>query len=660
MGLKETLLAGTVLTTPDRRENDPKFDLYLERIGRPDIKGKLTTQTPAVYWSAEMYLPDPFKIKGGGGLGVLAGDTVFMAQKTGAPKDFVTALYPFERHQGITDDLRQYTYLKEVDFEKRGFKLLTRETSDGKKVADQVTIATADDSAIKLNVYVGEKGSARIIGISEPNIGELYKSLNNSGHRLYQEVAFGFGGYKALRKLGVESPALNQINEGPAIFGVLADLDHTYGDLRGDKADRDPQKDASALKEALRIVREKTIYTNHTVVPAAEANFPIDKFEKFVIPNIENPAVKEWVRSMFIEGQAKLSTIAIELAGKRNGVSLIHAEEASKLYSDRSGRPVEFAGITNGISLERWGSPGLLELYNNAGVIDEFGLPGEGYQEKIDDIPDASLHKIKTADRQALRSALMTMKDQYGNPIEIPEDAKTLGWGRRMADYKRPDMIFTDSVGLASLLKTENMHLLLTGKAHQEDKTMENKLSEILHIIDSNPDLKERVHYIQDYREEVSAPLLKGVDIWLNTPIVLGSNGQKISTEADGTSKDKAMLNNAIVISTDDGGMADPTILEAQGKVIIPGKKAPHYLEITGRNFNQELISMYAQVRRASAIIDGQDPDTTWADFVKRQFKAYFPLSISDAKMESRYLNLAFPKPEGPFPTEAVLYEAAK
>mgnify|MGYP002514083011 CR=1 FL=1 len=45
--------------------------------------------------------------------------------------------------------------------------------------------------------------NTRIIAITEPNFGELYSGMSGSDHRLYQEVALGFGGYAALKLLGL-------------------------------------------------------------------------------------------------------------------------------------------------------------------------------------------------------------------------------------------------------------------------------------------------------------------------------------------------------------------------------------------------------------------------------------------------------------------------
>jgi len=78
---------------------------------------------------------------------------------------------------------------------------------------------------------------------------------------------------------------------------------------------------------------------------------------------------------------------------------------------------------------------------------------------------------------------------------------------------------------------------------------MYQKLLEVLKLIDNDPVLKERVHYIQDYDEELGRALAIGSDASINIPIV--------GLEACGTSWEKDVANLKLLISTSDGGVAD-------------------------------------------------------------------------------------------------------
>ena len=93
----------------------------------------------------------------------------------------------------------------------------------------------------------------------------------------------------------------------------------------------------------LSIVRKHTLYTNHTLVQAAESEFSFDQFNRIVMPNIESSALKTWISGLFREGRLKLSTLTIELAEAKNGVSRLHANVAD--YRDINGDKVKFKAV---------------------------------------------------------------------------------------------------------------------------------------------------------------------------------------------------------------------------------------------------------------------------------------------------------------------------
>ncbi len=591
------------------------FSFFLKRIGCEYLQDKevLTQKDPWAYWTLEIYRKD---IKGQGGLGMLASDTLEVAKKLGMPMIFVTPFYTREVHQSI-EGFRQKTTTQNIFPLERGFEKI-----------DTVPIYNRDFPQTNLDIYKKREGSVTVIAISEPNFGELYQGENNSDHRLYQEVALGFGGYKALQKIGV-NPAMNQqLNEAPTVFSALARLDTHLK----------KQKDFS---RALQDIRKKTIYTNHTIVQAVEAEFTSGQFERFVIPNIESEDLKSWLRNKIAgkDGRIKLSALAIELSGKRNAVSLIHAREASKTYRDYDGNQVNFEGVTNGIALDRWGDPHLLQVYRDRGVLDEFDLPADDYGERLDAIDWHKLEEIKIASRTRAHEYMKTRRNQYGQPVEIPEQAVLIEWKRRIAGYKRPDMIFEDPQKLARMLEEGDAHLVISGKTHPSDLPMQGRLTKMFEVIDKNPILKKRIHFIQDYDEDLAKVLSQGSDISINTPIVRDDQGNRVSTEACGTSWEKDILNNVLLISTDDGGVADLSVqAEQEGK--NEGFNKP-YLEVKGDRYADEVSSLYDQLQKGIGIVRGDEK----GPFLKNQLKAYLPI-IAGSRMETSYLKLGFPKGE--------------
>lgn len=598
--------------------------LFFDHIGRPDLKEKITSLKPWSYWTMELYTDF---IKGQGGLGMLASDTLGVAKRLGIPMVFVTPFYSVERSHEVVD-FQQWEKRQVVRPEDRGFK------KEG-----QVFIATSFHREVPLGVYVRKEGSVSVVTVYEPNMGELYQGESNSNHRLYQEVALGFGGYKALKALSVVPSMNQQLNEAPTVFSALARLDERTQEIQSENPD---VKQHAVFAKALIEIKKNTIYTNHTLVQAAEAEISSGQFEDFVIPNIKSATLRDWLRQKIVGkgGHIKLSTLAIELSGKRNGVSKAHAKEASRTYKDYDGELVEFKAVTNGIFLDRWGCPDLLTLYRERKVIDDFDLSSVNLPEKLAAIEESKLRKIKENAKIELKDMLRRRVDQYSNGVEIPEGAKIYNWRRRLADYKRPEMIFDDPKLLADILEKEDIHFVMAGNVHPTDMEMRSKLkSKILEVIDANPILKKRVHFIQDYDEELGKYLSRGADVSVNTPEVRNhETGERKFTEACGTSWEKDILNNNILISTDDGGVAD-LAFEAEESGVVNFE--PPYLQISGKTYKEEVQSLYSQMKKAASIISGKD-SIAWGDFIKRQSSAYLPI-ISGARMEEHYINLGFP-----------------
>ena len=152
-----------------------------------------------VYGSMEFYDREDNDLKGGGGLGVLAGDTRRVCEDLGIPQVVLTPFYTQESHQ-VLKSFWQHERNDDTDPN----RLYTR--------LGQVGIDSSVDKGIGLDVYGRQLGSTTILTVTEPNFGELYPGSNSGDHRLYQEAALGFGGYKALKDQDI-TPAFTQLNE---------------------------------------------------------------------------------------------------------------------------------------------------------------------------------------------------------------------------------------------------------------------------------------------------------------------------------------------------------------------------------------------------------------------------------------------------------------
>lgn len=561
---------------------------FYRAIDRRELVHELSTEHPYVYWTMEVY-DQANGIKGGGGLGVLAADTRRVAEQLEMPFVVVTPFYRTEIHQHMKG-LAQAEVAVDVSPDEFGFVYM-----------DDVEIKTSGNPETLLHIFQKKLGSTQFLTISEPNFGKLYDGDGSGDHRLYQEVALGFGGYKALRKAGLK-PAIIQLNETATIFAAIARLDELC-------------RNGMNLYEAILYVRKHTLYTNHTLVQAAEGQFSEAQFKKYVYPNVRSRALKHWLKEQFHEdGFMRLSTLAIELAEAKNGVSRLHARVTD--FRDSSGQRVKFHAVTNGIDLRTWVLPDIRKFYLESGIIDKFGLVGEDYEARVHSISAGTMRELKRIGRQAMNDVLAHRRDQYDAPVHIPDDALVFDFKRRFVEYKRPEMPFEQPEVLKDILLTYNAHYILTGKVWQGDTLMYEKLQALLKLIDTEPVLKERVHYIQDYDEELGRALALGSDVAINVPVV--------GLEACGTSWEKDIANMKLLISTADGGVADCMPLPC--------------LEVTGGSYAEETESLYGQMRRAGEIL--QD-DSRLEDMIRKQLVAYLPV-ISGARMIKDYLKFLF------------------
>ena len=569
-----------------RLDNIEDVEEFYEAIDRKHLSQSLSPERPYTYWTIELY-DKANGIRGGGGLGVLAADTRRVAERQQVPFCLITPFYPSEPHQTYTN-FENGAYHENVSYAQYGFNFI-----------DTVNIK-ACGQICTLDVVEKQLGSTRILCITEPNFGELYSGESGGDHRLYQEVSLGFGGYQALKLVGLK-PAIMQLNEVATFFAALARLD----ELASNGMD---------VYEAIVYTRKHTLYTNHTLVQAAEADFSYEQFERYVFPNLRSKAVRKWLSDKFDNGRIRLSTVTIEIAELRSGVSKLHARVAN--YHDLAGEKVKFKAVTNGIDIPTWTLPEIVEYLKKKDIIDKFDLPAEKYLDAVEKIEAKDIRELKDAGRAELNRVLSHRVDQYGNHPVVEGDALVFDFKRRFVDYKRPWLPFTNPERLAELLEKYNIHYFLAGRVHEGDYTMAEKLKNLLEVVDKNPILRKRVHYLPDYDEELGRALSVGANVSINTPIV--------GLEACGTSWMKDIINLGILVSTHDGGVAD-----------CPSDS---YLCVSGHNEAEEVESLYQRIEEAA---NAWRNDFDLEVLIKTELKNYVPV-ISGSRMLRDYLNYLF------------------
>ncbi|MBR2864076.1 glycogen/starch/alpha-glucan phosphorylase [Candidatus Saccharibacteria bacterium] len=571
-------------------ENIEDVEEFYDAINRRHLTQAISKDRPYTYWTIELY-DKKNGIRGGGGLGVLAADTRRVAEQSNVPFVLITPFYPSEQHQHYIkkgDGFHNFTTHEYVDYAQYGYNFV-----------DTVNIK-GNGQIISLDVIEKILGSTRIICITEPGFGELYSGESGGDHRLFQEVALGFGGYQALKLAGLR-PSIMQLNEVATFFAALARLD----ELASNGMD---------FYESVVYTRKHTLYTNHTLVQAAEADFSYDQFERFVFPNLKSPAVIKWLSDKFENGRIRLSTVTIEIAELRSGVSKLHARVAN--YHDLAGNKVKFKAVTNGIDIPTWTSAGIVNYLRQKDIIDKFYLPSPDYKEKIEQITAEDIRALKGRGRDELNTVLAHRPDQYGNFLKIPDNALLFQFKRRFVDYKRPWLPFSRPDTLKSILEKHNAYYILCGRVHEGDTMMAEKLEKVLKTVDNDPVLRERVHYLPDYDEELGRALSIGANISINNPIV--------GLEACGTSWMKDIINLGLLVSTHDGGVAD-----------CPSDS---YLNISGDTEEAELDSLYARMEEAASAWEN---DFDLEFLVKKELTNYLP-TISGTRMLKDYLDYLF------------------
>ena len=569
-------------------ENIEDVDIFYDAVERQHLTKKISPERPYTYWTIELYDQEN-GIRGGGGLGILAADTRRVAEQMGVPMALITPFYQSESHQSIKDGVVADKH-QPINYSDYGFRFV-----------DNVFIKCSGNLC-KLDVIEKVFNSTRIIAITEPNFGELYSGLSSSDHRLYQEVSLGFGGYAALKLIGLK-PAIMQLNEVATFFAALARLD----ELASNGMD---------FYEAMVYTRKHTLYTNHTLLQAAEAEFTYEQFERFVMPNLKSLAVKKWLHDKFTNHRIKLSSATIELAELRSGVSKLHARVAN--YHDIAGNKVKFKAITNGIDMKKWVLPETMAYYHELGLVDEVNYPTTNYLPRLDRITAEQVAELKNRGRQILNDTLKDRPDQNGRTLHFSNDDLIYDFKRRFVDYKRPDLPFRDPSRLSHILEEHNAHYIITGRVHAGDEKMSTKLKHLLEVIKQDDYLREHVHYLADYDEKLAYALSVGSNIAINVPVV--------GLEACGTSWMKDIANFNLLISTHDGGVADESM--------------ESYLNVTGQDESDELDMLHQRMEEA-ALAWKSAFDLEY--LLKKQLAAYLP-TISGARMLKDYLDYLFPK----------------
>ncbi len=438
---------------------------------------------PVAYFSAEYAIFNDRRFYAGG-LGVLAGDYflemadqdfpvicvgIFYHNNGGKPEDFGLSQVLDKEGKVLTITLP----LGDRDVLIRGWEL--------KKNQARIILL---DTNIEGN-HVEDKGITNI----------LYDE--NHDVRLMQEILLGIGGMRFLRALEIH-PSVFHMNEGHSAFLALELIRHEM------------HRHQLPFAKAYQYARQHIVFTNHTLVPAGQEIFAIDKVNYMLKRFAEEIEVALNViislGKIPNEDFFSMTNLALNMSAKVNAVSVLHSIKAGALWKDFT-----IEEVTNGIYLERWDTIG-------------------------DYVDSANCWQKHQANKRKLISEI---KKQTGKVFN--EDVLLLGWGRRLVEYKQPLAILSDLQKFKEIASRDGrkVQIVFSGPAGEGNPFLKTLLQY------AENELKDILVYLPNYDLELSKMLVSGCDVWLNTP--------EVGREACGTSGMKACLNGVLPFSTRDG-----------------------------------------------------------------------------------------------------------
>ena len=384
--------------------------------------------------------------------------------------------------------------------------------------------------------------------------GQLYGG--DKLNRLRQEVLLGVGGLRAVEALGYEV-ACSHMNEGHAAFlgpQRIADTMARHG---------------LSFDEAKAFVRRTSVFTTHTPVPAGNETFALSllwpqlvAFEKG--GGLPAETVKALGRAPQDTGdELSMTVLGLACSLFNNGVAKLHGvverDMWHHLWPDFPVDEVPIGHVTNGIHVPTWISTDNVQLYATVLGPDWDKRPlSEAQASRIDHIQDEELWRVHESARAHLvRSAREILersaRRRHASPAEVEacrnvldKDALTIGFARRFATYKRATLLLSDPERLKRLL-TDPAHpvqIVFAGKAHPADNGGKQLIQRIVEF-SRDPEVRGRIVFLENYNMHIARRMVRGVDVWLNTP--------RRPMEASGTSGMKACVNGAIHVSTLDG-----------------------------------------------------------------------------------------------------------
>ena len=523
-----------------------------------------TPPTCVAYFSMEFMLSEALPIYSGG-LGNVAGDQLKSASDLGVPVVGVGLLYQQGYFRQVID--RTGTQQALYPYNDPGQLPITplREPNgewlrlEAKLPGYSLWLRAWQVQIGRVKLYLLDSNDPANFPAHRGITAELYGG--GPELRLMQEMILGIAGWRLLHTLGIR-PDVCHLNEGHAAFAIL------------ERARYFMRETGQSFEAALAVTRAGNLFTTHTPVAAG-----IDRFEPSLVGQYLGEYAKNGLSISLDELLAlgrlnqndsleyfNMAYLAVRGSRAVNGVSRLHGEVSRRIFQPLFQRwpqvEVPVGHVTNGVHTSTWDSEEADNLWSNVCGKERWMGTVETLGEKIRSIPDSMLWECRASARETLidyiRERLVRQRAVSGAPSERIEEAKhifdantlTLGFARRFAPYKRPNLLLHDPERLLRIL-TDQQHpvqLIVSGKAHPADQQGQAMISQWIHFT-RRSEVGKHVAFISDYDMLLTERLVQGVDVWINTP--------RRPWEACGTSGMKVLVNGGLNLSELDGWWAE-------------------------------------------------------------------------------------------------------
>ncbi len=553
-----------VLADPAFRKNvDDRLRSKRQAAGSPawfQQEHPQASLTCVAYFSMEFMLSEALPIYSGG-LGNVAGDQLKAASDLGVPVVGVGLLYQQGYFRQVIDKNGDQQAL--FPYNDPGQLPITplRHPNDEWLRLEialpgySVWLRAWQVQVGRVKLYLLDSNDAANIPIHRGITSELYGG--GPELRLKQELLLGIGGWRLLRALGIQ-PEVCHLNEGHAAFAVL------------ERARNFMEETGQPFEVALAATRAGNLFTTHTAVAAGFDRFAPALIEQY-LGGYASQKLGIKLHDLLALGRENpnhssetfnMAYLAIRGSGAVNGVSRLHGKVSQHLFRSLFPRwpeeEIPVGHVTNGVHMPTWDSAPADDLWTAACGKERWLGTTENLEQDIRRVSDAVLWKFRTEASRSLveyaRERLSRQLAASGAPPAEVDYAKhlfdphslTLGFARRFATYKRPNLLLHDPQRLIRLLTNSQrpVQLIIAGKAHPEDLAGQALIHEWISFI-RQPEARPHVVFLSDYDMLLTERLVQGVDVWINTP--------RRPWEACGTSGMKVLVNGGINLSELDG-----------------------------------------------------------------------------------------------------------